>query len=139
MNPRRPSRSSRLLCNQHEIGTADFTVPLRPPSGRGIGRRPEATTRGLWRSAATPIRSGQRCWRQRHISPENKSDDFQPEPIVFTLFAASLSWGPAKVAPTEKMQMQMKYRLARSAPIVHNGSVAPQQLQVARQLRRDQL
>ncbi len=37
------------------------------------------------------------------------------------------------------MQMQMKYRLPCAASVVHNGSVAIQQIQFARQLCRDEL
>src|SRR5258706_13265369 len=72
MNPLRPSRSSSFPYSRHEIGTVDSTVPRRPPSGQGIERRPEATTKGWWRFAATPICSGQSCWKQRHILAENK-------------------------------------------------------------------
>src|SRR5258708_27377302 len=50
--------------SRHEIDTTDFTAPRRPPSGRGIGRRQEATTKGSSRSAATPTRKGQSWWKQ---------------------------------------------------------------------------
>src|SRR5260370_31679325 len=72
MNPPRPSRSSRFPYSRHEIGTADSTVPRRPPSGRGIGTRPEATTKGWWLSATTPILTGVSWWKQGPILPENK-------------------------------------------------------------------
>src|SRR6516162_5575560 len=72
MNRQRPSKSSTFPYSRHEIGTADFTVPRRLPSGWGIGRRQEATTNGLWRSAASPIRKGQSWWKQKHILAENK-------------------------------------------------------------------
>src|SRR6516162_3500369 len=72
MNRQRPSKSSTFPYSRHEIGTADFTVPRRLPSGWGIGRRQEAATKGLWRSAASPIPKGQSWWKQKHISAENK-------------------------------------------------------------------
>ena len=46
---------------------------------------------------------------------------------------------PAKCAPAEQMQMQMKYRLPRAASVVQHCAVAGEEIQFARQLCGDEL
>ncbi|SRR5216684_6470949 len=50
-------------------------------------------------------------------------------------FSTNLPWGPAKRAPAQKMQMQMKDGLPSAFTVVQHRAVAAEKIQFARQFR----